>query len=194
MIRVNLSGAPRKKNGRGGTETAPPPSRALPLLLILIVVATGASGYLWYSHLKAQTDDLNGQLAQAHVELDKLAAVIKQDRIYEDRKKALESRIKIIEGLKRGQVSPVRSLDILDDAIDRTKYVWLSSLDQNNAIFSMSGTGTSVNAIADFVSNLEATGYFRNVNLQNAQDSAGNYTFSMTCEFALPAASVKEAN
>jgi hypothetical protein len=85
-------------------------------------------------------------------------------------------------------------LDILDDAIDRTHFVWLSNLDQNNAIFSMAGTGTSVNAIADFVSNLEATGYFRNINLQNAQDSAGNYTFSMTCEFSLPAAPAKGAN
>ena len=73
---------------------------------------------------------------------------------------------------------------MLDDAIDRTQFVWLSNLDQNNTVFSMSGTGTSVNAIADFVSNLEGTGYFRNVNLVNAQDAAGNYTFSMTCEFA----------
>jgi hypothetical protein len=58
----------------------------------------------------------------------------------------------------------------------------------------MAGTGTSVNAIADFVSNLEGTGYFKNINLQNAQDSAGNYTFSMTCEFALPAVPAKGAN
>jgi hypothetical protein len=48
----------------------------------------------------------------------------------------------------------------------------------------MAGTGTSVNAIADFVSNLEGTGYFRNIDLRNAQDAAGNFTFNMTCEFA----------
>jgi type IV pilus assembly protein PilN len=163
-------------------------------LLILIVVGTAATGFLWYSHLKAQTDDVDMQLTQAKVQLDKLAAIIKQDQIFEQRKKALEARIKVIEGLKRGQVSPVRSLDLLDDAIDRTKYVWLNTLDQNNAVFSMAGTGTSVDAIADFYSNLIATGYFRNINLQNAQDSAGNYTFSMTCEFALPVAQAKEAN
>lgn len=191
MIRVNLSGAPRTKSG---AASPPSPSRALPLLMVLIVVATAATGFLWYSQLSAQLDDVNKQLSLAQAEQTRLAAVIKQDQIYEARKKALEARIAVIEGLKRGQVSPVRSLDILDDAIDRTKYVWLSNLDQNNAIFSLAGTGTSVNAIADFVSNLEATGYFRNINLQNAQDSAGNYTFSMTCEFSLPVAPVKEAN
>jgi type IV pilus assembly protein PilN len=194
MIKVNLSGAPKTKNGRSPVDETPAPSRKMPLLLILIFLGTAAGGYWWYANLKAQTDDLDKQLVVLKAERDRLAAVIKQERIFEARKKALESRISIIEGLKRGQVSPVRSLDILDDAIDRTHFVWLSNLDQNNAIFSMAGTGTSVNAIADFVSNLEATGYFRNINLQNAQDSAGNYTFSMTCEFTLPASQAKGAN
>ena len=194
MIRVNLSGAPKKKGARAAEVSAPVPSRALPLLLILIVVGTAAAGWLWYSHLSGQLDDVNKQLVHEQQERDKLAAIIKQDQIYEARKKALETRIAVIEGLKRGQVSPVRSLDILDDAIDRTQFVWLSSLDQNNAIISMTGTGTSVNAIADFYTNLKATGYFRNINLQNATDASGNYTFSLTCEFALPVAPAKEAN
>jgi type IV pilus assembly protein PilN len=197
MIRVNLSGAPKKKGGVGRTaetSSAPVPSRAIPLLLILIVVGTATAGWWWYSTLMGQLDDVNKQLVHEQAERDKLALIIKQDQIYEARKKALEARIAVIEGLKRGQVSPVRSLDILDDAIDRTQFVWLSSLDQNNAIISMTGTGTSVNAIADFYSNLKATGYFRNINLQNATDASGNYTFNLTCEFALPAPPAKEAN
>jgi Tfp pilus assembly protein PilN len=194
MIKVNLSGVPKTKEAKAAIDAAPAPSKAIPILLLLIFMGTAASGYLWYAKLKAQTNDLDIQLVQLKAERDRLAAVIKQERVYESRKKALETRIAIIEGLKKGQVSPVRSLDILDDAIDRTHFVWLNNLDQNNAIFSMAGTGTSVNAIADFVSNLEGTGYFKNINLQNAQDSAGNYTFSMTCEFALPAAPAKGAN
>src|SRR5712671_2655821 len=195
MIRVNLSGAPKKKGkGASASTSAPGPSRALPLLLVLIVVASAVGGYYWYSRLNGITADLNQKITQKKDERDKLAAIIKQDQIYEKRKKALEARISVIESLKKSQVSPVRSLDILDDAIDRTKYVWLTSLDQKEAIFTMAGTGTSVNAIADFVSNLEATGYFKNINLQNATDASGNYTFSMTCEFALPEAPAKEAN
>jgi type IV pilus assembly protein PilN len=194
MIRVNLSGAPKKKVGRTVEVRAAGPSRVLPVLLILIVAGTVAAGFWWYSRLSGQLTDVTAQLVHEQQERDKLAAVIKQDRIYEARKKALQARINVIEGLRKGQVSPVRSLDILDDAIDKTKYVWLSSLDQNNAIMSMTGTGTSVNAIADFYTNLRATGYFRNINLQNAQDSAGNYVFSLTCEFALPVPQAKEAN
>jgi len=194
MIRVNLSGAPKKKGGRIQESSAPVPSRALPLLLLLIVVGSAAAGWWWYSQLSGQMDDVTKQLEHEKAEREKLAVIIKQDQVYEARKKSLEARITVIDGLKRGQVSPVRSLDILDDAIDRTKYVWLNKLDQNNAVISMSGTGTSVDAIADFFTNLKATGYFRNINLQNAQDSAGNYIFNLTCEFALPAPPAKEAN
>jgi Tfp pilus assembly protein PilN len=137
--------------------------------------------------LSADSAELTERIAQADKQLKELEAILKQDQIYEARKVALQNRIKVIDGLKRNQVSPVVSLDFLADAVNRTKYVWLSSLDQNNATFSMNGTGTSVDAIADFVSNLEATGYFRNINLQRAEDSRGNFTFTMNCEFAPPA-------
>ena len=74
-----------------------------------------------------------------------LDAIIKQDQIYEARKKALENRVRIIEGLQKNQVSPVVALDVLSRAIDRTQYVWLSTLDQSNATFTMSGMSTSLN-------------------------------------------------
>jgi Tfp pilus assembly protein PilN len=138
--------------------------------------------------LSATSTDLIERIAQADKQLKDLEAILKQDQIYEARKLALQTRIKVIDGLKRNQVSPVVPLDFLADAVNRTKYVWLSNLDQNNATFTMSGTGTSVDAIADFVSNLEATGYFRNINLQRAEDAKGNFSFSMNCEFAPPAA------
>ena len=187
MIRVNLSGAPKKMTARASLKLSAPQS-ALPIVLFLIFAGAAAGGYWWYSETSARLDELNATLAQAEMQRKALEAVIKQDQIYESRKAALESRIKVIEGLQRNQVSPVVSLDFLSQAIAETEYVWLSSLDQNNTVFSMSGTGTSVNAIADFVTNLESTRYFRNINLVNAQDAQGNFTFTMTCEFAPPAA------
>jgi Tfp pilus assembly protein PilN len=87
-------------------------------------------------------------------------------------------------------------LDALADAIDRTRYVWLSNLSQNNAQISMTGTGTSVDTLSDFVANLKSTGYFRNINLARFDDSRGNYTFSLSCEFSPPSlrATEKGAN
>ena len=78
------------------------------------------------------------------------------------------------------------ALDQLSEAVDRTKFVWLSSLDQTNTTLTMNGIGTSLNAIADFYTNLTATGYFKNIDISNASDAAGNYTFSLKCEFSPP--------
>jgi len=43
-----------------------------------------------------------------------------------------------------------------------------------------------LNAIADFYTNLTATGYFKNIDVSNAQDSAGNFVFALKAEFSPP--------
>jgi len=186
MIKVNLIGAGRKKATSKRKAAIAIPANLMPVVLLLVVVAAGAGGYLWYSSLDSQIKSLDTRITGLQQQKAALDAVIKQNQVYEGRKKTLESRIKVIEGLKRNQVNPVLAMDILSTAIDKTQYVWLSSLDQSNSILSMSGTGTSLNAIADFYANLENTGFFQNLDLANATDSAGNFTFSLRCEFKPP--------
>jgi Tfp pilus assembly protein PilN len=184
MIKVNLVGASRKKVKAG--FKLPLPSSLMPIVLILIVLGSAGFGYWWYSTLTGENARLDNEIQAALTRKAQLDAVIKQDQIYEARKKALENRVKIIEGLQKNQVSPVVALDVLSRAVDRTQYVWLSTLDQSNAVLSMSGMGTSLLAIADFYSNLQATGYFKNIDVSNAQDTSGNFTFSLKCEFSPP--------
>jgi Tfp pilus assembly protein PilN len=184
MIRVNLVGAGRKK-AKAGAKLAMPTS-FVPFFLIAIALGFVGAGYWWYAGLTKQVTDLDAKIAQLTAQKAALENIIKQDQIYEGRKKALENRVKIIEGLQRNQVSPIVELDQLSEAVDRTKYVWLTNLDQNNTILTMSGTGTSLDAVADFYTNLTATGYFRNIDISNATDSNGNFTFSLRCEFSPP--------
>jgi Tfp pilus assembly protein PilN len=185
MIKVNLSGTSRKKRTKATASLAMPTS-VTPILLAAIFLGSIGGGYWWYSTLTGQAEDLSIRIRQAEAQKAQLEAVIKQDQVYEARKKMLENRIKVIQDLQANQVSPVVALDALSRAVDRTNFVWLSSLDQNNSILSMSGMGTSLLAIADFYTNLQSTGYFRNIDVANAQDSAGNFTFSLKCEFAPP--------
>ena len=184
MIKVNLVGTGRKKT-KAGAKIAMP-TNFVPILLILIALGFVGAGYWWYTTMNNQVADLDSKIKQAETQKAALENVIKQDQVYESRKKSLENRVKVIEGLQKNQVSPVVALDQLSEAVERTQYVWLSNLDQNNAILTMSGTGTSLNAIADFYSNLTATGYFKNIDVANATDSEGNFTFSLKCEFSPP--------
>ena len=182
MIKVNLSG---HKKAKPSAKFALPKSY-MPIVLVAVAAAFAGYGYWWYSSLNNQVADLDSKIKQAEAQKAALENVIKQDQLFEGRKKALETRVKVIEGLQKNQVSPVVALDQLSEAVDRTQYVWLSSLEQNNTTLSMGGTGTSLNAVADFYTNLTATGYFKNIEISNAADSAGNFTFSLKCEFAPP--------
>lgn len=185
MIKVNLIRTEIKNSARFGLKIALPASFT-PFALMLIVAGAAMGGYVWYAGLASQSADLDERLGQAETQKAMLEAVIKQDQIYEGRKKELDNRVKVIDGLQKNQVSPVFALDQLAEAVQRTQYVWLSSLDQRDALVSMSGTGTSLNAIADFYSNLNATGYFKNIDLGPSQESSGNFSFSIKCEFSPP--------
>src|SRR3954470_6215246 len=106
MIKVNLSGASRKKAAKAGPSLAMPTS-VTPILLLVIVVASIGAAYWRYSSLSTTAEDLTSRIRQAEAEKAQLAAIIKQDQVYEARKKALENRIKVIQDLQANQVSPV---------------------------------------------------------------------------------------
>ena len=182
MIKVNLGGHKKAKSAAKFALS----KNYTPVVLVAIAAGFVGYGYWWYSSLNDQIANRDNKIKQAQAQKAPLDNVIKQDQIYETRKKTLENRVKVIEGLQKGQVSPVVALDQLSEAVQRTQYVWLSNLDQNNAVLTMSGVGTSLNAIADFYTNLTATGYFKNIDVSNAQDSAGNFVFSLKCEFSPP--------
>ena len=190
MIKVNLVGAGRKKKASVapvGMKITMPAPNFTPVLLILIVLATAGGGYWWYAKTASTLADLDKKKADAEKEKAALEAVIKADQVFETRKKALENRVKIIENLQKNQVSPVMALDELAEAVERTKWVWLSNLDQRDGVLNMSGTATSLNAIADFSSNLNATGYFKNVDPGSTQvNSEGNWAFTIRCDFSPP--------
>ena len=186
MIKVNLVGVNSKKKAAKAATKVSAPTNVTPILLVLIAGGFIGYGYWWHSNLSTQSENLGVEIKTLEDRRAALEAVIKQDVIYEARKRMLENRVKIIESLQKNHVSPILALDQLADAVERTQYVWLSSLEQKEAVLSMNGTGTSLTAIADFYTNLNATGYFRNVDLGPAQESAGNFTFSIKCEFAPP--------
>lgn len=187
MIRVNLIGVKKKSAKAGGRKIALPTSM-MPFALALIVLATAGFGYWWYSSLSAQSAEMDSRISSAQAQKAALDAVIKQNQVFESRKKTLENRIKVVESLKRNQVNPVLAMDVLSEALEKTQYVWLSQLDQTGAVLNMAGTGTSLDAISDFYTNLDHSGYFRNIDLANATETnaAGNYTFSLKAEFSPP--------
>src|SRR5262249_27395620 len=96
---------------------------------------------------------------KAGKEGNQLLSVLAQVQKFETRKAQLQQRVTLIEQLRRGQTAPVHILDELSKAVpDR---LWLISLLQRGSDFTIEGRTTTLTGLSDFVSNLEASPWFK---------------------------------
>jgi type IV pilus assembly protein PilN len=159
MIRINLltidrGGATAKKKGPGVTA-AQRVTIGAALILLSTVVFVG----WWFWSLRQQNQQLDEQIVRAETEANQLRSVLASVQKFEARKAQLQQRVTLIEQLRRGQQGPVHILDEVSKALpDR---LWLVTMQQRGADFTMAGQTTSLTALSDFVANLEASKWFK---------------------------------
>ena len=185
MIKINLLGRAKVKVAKTKVRRVRGPSNTLISLIMAISVIVVALGivFSWNQVVSGQDSDLTKQIARAKKEKLRQESLLKENEVFEKRRKLLEARIDVIESLKKNQSGPVRILDSLSDCVQRTEGLWLRELQQKESQFTVNGLVMgSPNVIADFISSLEQVGKFKNVNLINVQESESKYSFSITFE------------
>jgi type IV pilus assembly protein PilN len=161
MIRINLLQVERsaKTTRRAGSSlNLGSAASKLPLFTSLIFVA--AVAYIGYSgwSLFQREQTLDHQIEVAREEEKKLQPVLKQYEAFEARKKQLEQRVNLIEELRRSQGAAVHLLDEVSKSVpDR---LWMTEMKQTGDSIQMDGQTNTLTALADFIGNLENTGYF----------------------------------
>lgn len=103
----------------------------------------------------------------------------------------LQQRISIIETLQRNRVGGQVLLDAVANTVSRTDTLWLTSLDRKGDTLTLAGEAGSINAVANFITQLKHSGYFDQVEIKDStqdQKSAGvqTFTFTLTAQFTLP--------
>lgn len=147
-------------------------------------------GVMQRFELSAREKDV-ADLKKEIAELDRLIGEVKE---FEEKKAELERKLGVITSLKNNKVGPVKFLEELSVTIP--KKVWLSSVREStippaNHKVSFTGEAISDEIIAEFMTKLEESEYFSNVNLIEAR-AAGErqgvpvHSFSMTCDFKVP--------
>lgn len=157
MIRINLLQAERAAKRRPAIQLGSLVQKS-PLLGSVILL--GALCYVGYAYwdLSQREQLMTDQLAQAKQEEARLQSVLKKVEEFEERKKQLQERVTLIEELRRGQGAPVHLLDEVSRSLpDR---LWLTNLKQTGDAVQLDGKTSTLTALADFVGNLESTGYF----------------------------------
>src|SRR3954453_17741090 len=96
----------------------------------------------------------------AQQETARLHSVIMQVQQFEQRKAQLQQRVVLIEQLRKGQTGPVHMLDQISRALP--PMLWLTEVKQAvGTEVVIDGRATTLTGLSDFVSNLEASGYFK---------------------------------
>ena len=158
MIRINLLAAEREKSKKKAVTLGTAGQKltiGCSLILILAVLFIG-----WrYWALSRDSNQIDAEIAAAQQETTRLHSVIQQVQQFEQRKAQLQQRVVLIEQLRKGQTGPVHMLDQISRALP--PMVWLSELKQTGADVVIDGRSTTQTGVSEFVSNLEASGYFK---------------------------------
>ena len=156
MIRINLLSA-----GRAAAKKRKPIQAGQKLTMAcsaILVLTTALAGWRFLT-LRGESAQLDAQIAAAQQETTRLHSVIQQVQQFEQRKAQLQQRVALIEQLRKGQTGPVHMLDQVSRALPQM--LWLTELKQASGDVIMDGRCTTLTGLSEFVSNLEASGYFK---------------------------------
>jgi type IV pilus assembly protein PilN len=159
MIRINLLAVDRGPVRKARAAVGVTGAQRVTIGAAIILLGTVLTIVWWFWSLKQTSARLDEDIAKAEIEANQLRSVLSQVQKFETRKAQLQQRVTLIEQLRRGQNVPVHILDELSKAIpDR---LWLVSIFQHGADFTIDGRTTSLPGLSDFVSNLESSAWFK---------------------------------
>jgi type IV pilus assembly protein PilN len=158
MIRINLLAAERQKSKKKAVVLGTAGQKLTVGCSLLLILAGLFVGWRYWtvSHDSTQVD---AEIAAAQQETTRLHSVIQQVQQFEQRKAQLQQRVVLIEQLRKGQTGPVHMLDQISRALPQM--LWLTELKQSGSDVIVDGRCTTLTGLSEFVSNLEASGYFK---------------------------------
>jgi type IV pilus assembly protein PilN len=191
MIRINLLEAPKPKNKRSAMPSMPTMEVGdvgSPRLKVLLAVGLAAAFnlYTWY-HLDAQKKTIEQNMAKAEQKNRELADVKARYMARQREAENYKRRVDVIDQLRSNQAGPVNLMAMVGETINNTEAVWLNNMKDQGTSVDIEGMALSSDAVANLISNLQKTGYFRNVEIKESiQDEQIKdmqaFQFTLTCE------------
>ena len=193
MIKINLLETAKGKGKRGGGGGPSMPTMEMgdmgsPKLKVLVVVVLAGLlnlGY-WY-RLDHQSKAIEAHMKVAVQQNAQLADV--KARFLERKTQAdnYKRRVDVIDGLRQSQTGPVNLLAMLGETVNNTEAVWLNQVDDTGNTVKLQGTALSTDAVANLIANLQKTGFFQKVEIDETfQDDQVKdmqaFQFTLNCD------------
>jgi len=170
MIRINLLAVERDRNKKKAVTLGTTGQKLTIGCSLIVVMALMFMGWRYWT-IGHESTQLDAAISAAQQETLRLHSVIQQVQEFEQRKAQLQQRVVLIEQLRKGQTGPVHMLDQISQALP--SMLWLTALKQVGPDVIIDGKCTTLTGLTEFVSNLEASGYFkRSVEIVNTTSEA----------------------
>jgi Tfp pilus assembly protein PilN len=188
MIRINLLGRVRPK----ATRTSVPLEATLQYVLLAIaVVVSGGALYGHYLLLDRENTKILAHIQKQMGEKARLEQLKQQVDNFEKQRAVLQQRISVIEELQRNRTGGQELFDAIANTVSRTDTLWLTSVERKGDALTINGSAGSINAVANYITQLKRSGYFQTVEiLESHQDDTSKtievFIFSLTAKFGLP--------
>jgi type IV pilus assembly protein PilN len=98
---------------------------------------------------------------------------VKKVQDFEQKKKLLEDRNRIIDQLEQSRMGPVKVLDHVSQSVEPLK-VWLTRLGVSSNAVELEGKALTNDDVVEFANNLRRTEYFDDINLQESKAAVEN--------------------
>ncbi len=170
MIRINLLAVERDRNKKKAVTLGTTGQKLTIGCSLIVVLALMFMGWRYWT-IGHESTQLDAAISAAQQETLRLHSVIQQVQEFEQRKAQLQQRVVLIEQLRKGQTGPVHMLDQISRALP--SMLWLTEVKQVGPDVVIDGKCTTLTGLTEFVSNLEASGYFkRSVEIVNTTSEA----------------------
>ncbi|MGD0825335.1 MAG: PilN domain-containing protein [Terriglobales bacterium] len=194
MIRINLlGGAKPKGNKKSAGPAVSMPSFELgawagPLVQVAaVLVIAGAVNFGYWYRLDREKKTIEAQTRAAEQKNHELSDIKVRFLERQKQKDAYQRRVDVIDQLRKGQSDgTVNLLSMIGDTVNGTEAVWLNSLTDQGTKVDLDGTALSADAVANLISNLQKTGFFKSIEIKESyQDDTIKdmqaFSFQLTC-------------
>ena len=193
MIRINLLGSPKPKGKKNVGVSMPSfelgnlGGPVIQVAAVLLIAGAVNAGY-WYQ-LDREKKSIEVQARMAEQKNRELADIKVRYLERQRQAEAYKRRVDVIDQLRNNQTGPVGLLSMIADTVNGTEAVWLNTLQDQGANVAIDGTALSSDAVANLISNLQKTGFFKNIEIKESfQDEQIKdmqaFQFTLTCEKA----------
>lgn len=187
MVRINLL-RERTLDQPAPVTKAPIEPKPIQTILIIAVlfVAAVAFGTWWWWKKYSELNRLQRSVSELTVKAAQLKPLEQKLQEYEALNNLLKVRKEAIEQLKQNQNGPVEMMNTLVRSLpEKDPLLWLSKVERINQptseVVKIEGFGMEVGAMIDFMTALQKTNYFTEVDLIKYEKSKIPLKFQFEC-------------